>query len=94
MEFGGSPQNTCSNLSNGLKDSGHLLPLHGLCYAFALVSLGFLGSLAETHSFFQLNLAGMKAKTALTSAIFRKALNMKQPRGKKEGRKTNIKYTL
>ena len=63
-------------------DAGRALPLHGLLYAAALVGLGFLGSLAETHSFFQLNLAGMKAKTALTSAIFRKSLNMKHPRGK------------
>ena len=62
-------------------DAGAVFPLHGLLYAAALVGLGFLGSLAETHSFFQLNLAGMKAKTALTSAIFRKALNMKHPRG-------------
>ena len=64
------------------EDDAGPLPVHGLLYAAALVGLGFLGSLAETHSFFQLNLAGMKAKTALTSAIFRKALNMKHPRGK------------
>ena len=66
------------------EDDAGPLPVHGLLYAAALVGLGFLGSLAETHSFFQLNLAGMKAKTALTSAIFRKSLNMKHPRGKKE----------
>ena len=64
------------------EDDAGPLPVHGLLYAAALVGLGFLGSLAETHSFFQLNLAGMKAKTALTSAIFRKSLNMKHPRGK------------
>ena len=66
------------------EDDAGVLPLHGILYAAALVGLGFLGSLAETHSFFQLNLAGMKAKTALTSAIFRKALNMKHPRGEEE----------
>ena len=66
-----------------VEDDAGVLPFHGILYAAALVGLGFLGSLAETHSFFQLNLAGMKAKTALTSAIFRKSLNMKHPRGKR-----------
>ena len=57
------------------------VPVHGLAYAAALVAIGFVGSLAETHSFFQLNVAGFKAKSALSAAIFKKALALKQPRG-------------
>ncbi len=65
-------------------DASSLLPVHGLTYALALVTISFVGSLAETHAFFQLNLAGMKTKTAMIAAIFRKALGVKQPKGKQQ----------
>ena len=70
-----------SDLSKGDPDLRGF-PTHGVLYAFLVVSIGFVGSLSETHSFFQLNMMGLKAKTALTSAIFRKCLKLKQPRGK------------
>jgi len=62
------------------------LPWHGLAKAGALVALGLLCSLAETHSFFQLNVAGLKAKSAVAAAVFRKAMAVKQPRGACLGR--------
>jgi hypothetical protein len=58
-----------------------LMPWHGLSRAAALVFLGLLCSLAETHSFFQLNVAGLKVKSALAAAVFRKSMAVKQPRG-------------
>jgi len=58
-----------------------LMPWHGLGRAAALVALGLLCSMAETHSFFQLNVAGLKVKSAVAAAVFRKAMTVKQPRG-------------
>jgi ATP-binding cassette subfamily C (CFTR/MRP) protein 1 len=56
---------------------------HGFEYCILLVSVGFLGALCETHTYFQLNNAGIKMKTAIISAIYRKSLKMIQPNGKK-----------
>lgn len=54
----------------------------GVEYCLVLVAVGVLGSICETHTYFQLNNAGIKMKTALISAIFRKSLKMLQPNGK------------
>ncbi|TRY67445.1 hypothetical protein TCAL_02747 [Tigriopus californicus] len=61
-----------------LEDQG--FPFHGIFYALILVVVSFLGSLCETHAFFQLNMAGMNTKTALAAAVFRKSLRLKSPK--------------
>ena len=53
----------------------------GVEYCFLLVAVGFLGSICETHTYFQLNNGGIKMKSALISAIYRKSLKMLQPNG-------------
>ena len=53
----------------------------GIEYCVILVVAGFLGAICETHTYFQLNNAGIKMKTALISAIYRKSLKMLQPNG-------------
>ena len=53
----------------------------GIKYCVILVVAGFLGAICETHTYFQLNNAGIKMKTALISAIYRKSLKMLQPNG-------------
>ena len=53
----------------------------GVEYCAMLVVVGFLGAICETHTYFQLNNAGIKMKTALISAIYRKSLKMLKPTG-------------
>ena len=55
---------------------------YGLRCILLLVSLGFFSSMCETHTYYQLNLGGIKMKTALISAVYRKSLKMLQPNGK------------
>ena len=38
--------------------------------------------MCETHTYYQLNSGGIKMKTALISAVYRKSLKMLQPNGK------------
>ena len=64
-----------------LEDGMGGLPWNGLGYGLSLIGLGFLGSMCETHSFFQLNMAGLKTKSALIAAIFRKTLTIPQAKG-------------
>ena len=54
----------------------------GIEYCVMLVVVGFIGAICETHTYFHLNNAGIKMKTALISAIYRKSLKMLQPNGK------------
>ena len=54
----------------------------GVEYCVLLVAVGLLGAICETHTYFQLNNAGIKMKTALISALYRKSLKMIQPSGK------------
>ena len=61
----------------------------GVEYCVLLVAVGLLGAICETHTYFQLNNAGIKMKTALISALYRKSLKMIQPSGKN---KTRIFY--
>ena len=55
---------------------------YGIRCCLLLVSLGFFSSMCETHTYYQLNLGGIKMKTALISAVYRKSLKMLQPNGK------------
>eukprot|EP00095_Tigriopus_kingsejongensis_P005978 maker-scaffold48_size466083-snap-gene-2.9 protein:Tk05978 transcript:maker-scaffold48_size466083-snap-gene-2.9-mRNA-1 annotation:"hypothetical protein TRIADDRAFT_50060" len=61
-------------------DEDQGFPIHGILYALLLVGIGFLGSLSETHAFFQLNMAGIKTKSALASAVIRKSLSIRSPK--------------
>ena len=54
---------------------------YGLRCILLLVSLGLFSSMCETHTYYQLNLGGIKMKTALISAVYRKSLKMLQPNG-------------
>ena len=47
--------------------------------------------MCETHTYYQLNNAGVKMKTALISAIYRKSLKMLQPLGKRNNVECNPK---
>ena len=53
----------------------------GVEYCVLLVAVGLLGAICETHTYFQLNNAGIKMKTALISALYRKSLKLLQPSG-------------
>ncbi len=53
----------------------------GIQLCLSLVLAGFIGSLCETHSYFQLNKAGILMKTALISAVYKKSLKIIQPNG-------------
>ena len=53
----------------------------GVEYCILLVAVGLLGAICETHTYFQLNNAGIKMKTALISALYRKSLKLLQPSG-------------
>ncbi len=55
----------------------------GFEYCILLVFVGFMGALCETQTYFQLNSAGIKMKTAIISAVYRKSLKMLAPNGKK-----------
>lgn len=55
---------------------------YGIKCCLLLVSLGFFSSMCETHTYYQLNSGGIKMKTALISAVYRKSLKMLQPNGK------------
>ena len=63
-------------------ENGQESKWHGFEYCLLLVVVGLFGALCETHTYFQLNNAGIKMKTALISAIYRKSLKMLQPNGK------------
>ena len=63
-------------------EDDHESQWHGFEYCILLVAVGFFGALCETHTYYQLNNAGIKMKTALISAIYRKSLKMIQPHGK------------
>ena len=54
----------------------------GIEYCVILVLAGFIGAICETHTYFHLNNAGIKMKTALISAVYRKSLKMLQTNGK------------
>ena len=63
-------------------EDDHESQWHGFEYCILLVAVGFFGALCETHTYYQLNNAGIKMKTALISAIYRKSLKTIQPHGK------------
>lgn len=63
-------------------DNLHHTHWYGIRCCLLLVSLGFFSSMCETHTYFQLNSGGIKMKTALISAVYRKSLKMLQPNGK------------
>ena len=63
-------------------ENPHHTHWYGIRCCLLLVSLGFFSSMCETHTYYQLNLGGIKMKTALISAVYRKSLKMLQPNGK------------
>ena len=67
--------------SFGVEGGEHHTHWYGLRCILLLVSLGFFSSMCETHTYYQLNLGGIKMKTALISAVYRKSLKMLQPNG-------------
>ena len=63
-------------------ENAHHSHWYGIRCCLLLVSLGFFSSMCETHTYYQLNSGGIKMKTALISAVYRKSLKMLQPNGK------------
>ena len=63
-------------------ENPHHTHWYGIRCCLLLVSLGFFSSMCETHTYYQLNSGGIKMKTALISAVYRKSLKMLQPNGK------------
>ena len=70
----------------GEDGSGFLMTEHhsnwyGVRCCVWLVLLGFLSSVCETHAYYQLNSGGVKMKSAVIAAVYKKSLRIVEPNG-------------